>query len=392
MKKSSSSGFNFSLAAQLLVLLYVKEIDGIVIKVRHYDFMRGRNYDLNLCRPLEANKIILLQERCDGVSSMPGWRLREDQSDYTPPRTVVDLFGPPFGPVTQGTYEEPRPWASWAGSLFYNQDPWKPAMFRSSYDPEQGYEWRLSFETQRNGEPFVVTPSNPLQVGDTLEPVDNPEDTSMTLLEYPSLVSCATPYGRVLRRGRNFDKPNARVVLNYESIIRYGNEDCRTVKFFIADLGYTDPQYPIQPPADPYPLDLIPITEESSVGGSTVGSLGALDESWASSAYATSSDGSVSSSGTISESSSEEFDDNDISVDDPEWQALVKELEAEWEENGQSLEDINMDDVEIDQVINQYLASPEAENFDENVLRYQLEDLGSLGDLDEEIARLEASL
>ncbi|KAK6356929.1 hypothetical protein TWF718_001267 [Orbilia javanica] len=388
MKGSSWTGFNFALAIQLLLILYVENIHGLVIKVVHYDFVRGKTYTLNLCRPLEANKVVLLQERCDGISSMPGWRVREDSSDYAPPRTVVDLFGPPFGPVTQNTYEEPRPWASWAGSLFYNRDPWKPMMFRSSYDPQEGYEWRLSFEVQRNGEPFVVTPENPLSVGDTLEPIDNPEDTSMTMLEYPSLISCNSPAGRILRRAPSFNRPGARVVLDYEGVKRYGEADCRTVQFVIADLGYIDPSYPVQPPADPYPLDLIPITEESSVdGGSTAGSLVSLDESWASSAFATSSDGS-----DVSEASSEEFDDGEISEDDPEWQALVRELEAEWEQNGQPLEDINMDDVEIDQVIEQYLASPEAENFDEDVLRYQLEDLGSLDDLDTEIARLEGLL
>ncbi|RVD80574.1 uncharacterized protein DFL_008469 [Arthrobotrys flagrans] len=230
----------------------------------------------------------------------------------------------------------------------------------------------------RNGEPFVVTPENPLQVGDTIEPIDNPDDISMTMLEHPIRVSCNSQYGgRVLRHAPSF---NVRVRLDYEAILKiYGDADCRTVQFIISDLGYIDPWHPIQPLADPHPLDLVPITKESSAaGGSTTGSLGNLDESCASSAYATSSDGSD----TISETSSEEFDNSEISEDDPEWQALVRKLEAEWEQNGQLLEDINMDDIEIDQVIDQYLASPEAENFDEDVLRCQFADLGTVELLD----------
>ncbi|KAK6333624.1 hypothetical protein TWF730_003810 [Orbilia blumenaviensis] len=388
MKQSSSRTFSVVLAVQILVVLYVRGIQGLVITVKHYDFIRSTSYDL-----MQANKVVLLQERCDGVSSMPGWRLRYDDSEDAPTHTVGNLFGPPFGPVTQGTYEEPRPWASWMGSLFYNRDPWKPMMFRTSYDPEAGYEWRLPLEIQRNGEPFVVTPTTPLAVNDTLDVTNNPEDTSSTLSEYQGVVSCKNPSGtgRILRRAPNFSKPGARIALDYESTKRFGEADCRTVKLIISDLEYTDPKNPVQPPADPYPLDLMPITEESSsASGSTAGSIGALDESWGSSAYGTSSDGSAAES--ISEGSSEEFDSSEISEDDPEWQALVKELEAEWEQNGQSLEDINMDDVEIDQVIEQYLASPEAENFDENVLRYQLEDVGSLNSLDDEIARLEDEL
>ncbi|KAF3212526.1 hypothetical protein TWF679_005717 [Orbilia oligospora] len=340
MKRLSSSIFNFALAAQTLSFLCVGSVYGLIIKVRHYDFIRGGSYDLTLCRPLGANKVVLLEKYCDGISSMPGWRARElDGSDYQPPRTVLDLFGPPFGPVTEGTYEEPRPWASWAGSLFYNKDPWKPVMFRSSYNPEEGYEWRLP------------------------------------------------PFGRVLRRSPSFNRPNARVILDYEAIKRYGEADCRAVQFIISDTGYIDSSYPVLPPQDPYPLDLIPITEESSsTGGSTAGSLPELnDQSWTSSAYATSSDGSD----TISETSSDEFDDDLMSEDDPEWDAITKALEAEWEKNGQSLEDINMDDAKVEQVIRQYWASPEAENFDQDVLRYQIDSLGTVDDLEAEIARLE---
>ncbi|KAF3139571.1 hypothetical protein TWF703_003760 [Orbilia oligospora] len=388
MKRLSSNIFNFALAAQILSFLCIGSVYGLIIKVRHYDFIRGGTYDLTLCRPLGANKVVLLEKNCDGISSMPGWRARElDGSAYQPPRTLLDLFGPPFGPVTEGTYEEPRPWASWMGSLFYNKDPWKPIMFRSSYNPEEGYEWRLPFETQRNGQPFVVTPAGPLRAGDTLDTANNVDDTSMTLLYYPSLVSCNSPSGRVLRRAPSFNRPNARVILDYEAIKRYGDADCRAVQFIISDVGYIDSSYPILPPEDPYPLDLIPITEESSsTGGSTAGSLAELnDQSWTSSAYATSSDGSD----TISETSSDEFDDDLMSEDDPEWDALTKELEAEWEKNGQSLEDINMDDAKVEQVIRQYWASPEAENFDQDVLRYQLDSLGTVDDLEAEIARLE---
>ncbi|KAK6516902.1 hypothetical protein TWF506_006786 [Arthrobotrys conoides] len=327
MKGPSSSIFSCALVAQVLVSLYVTNVYGLIIKVRHYDFIRGRTYDLNLCRPLTSNKIVLLQEKCDPESSMPGWRAREGSSDYEPPRTVVDLFGPPFGPVTRGTYEEPRPWASWSGSLFYNKDPWRPIMFRSSYDPEEGYEWRLPFESQRNGEPIATTPTKPLQVGDTLEPTNNVDDPSGTMLQYSSVVSCDSPSGRVLRRAPSFTPANlgAGPVINYNSIRRYGDADCRTVKFIVSDLGYIDPANPVLPPADPYPLDLMPITEESfAASGDSIG----------------------------------------------------------------SLQDPN-DEAEINQFIDHYMSSPESEEFDRDVFKYQLEDIGSLDDLDRQINELE---
>ncbi|KAK6534177.1 hypothetical protein TWF281_005510 [Arthrobotrys megalospora] len=412
MKRPYSNAINFALAAPVLVSLYVKGIHGLIIKVRHYDFVRSRHFDLNLCRPLDANKIILVQEKCEGLYSMPGWRPRFDDSDWTPSRTVVDLFGPPFGPITGGQYEEPRPFAAWSGSLFYNQDPWKPMMFRTSYNPEEGYQWRLSFEVQRSVDDRLVTVPQvyPIAVGDILEPIDNVEDTSQTLLEYPSLVSCNNPSGsgRVLRRAPNFNRPNARIFLDYETIKRHGNDNCLTVKLIVSDLGYTDPAAPVLPPVEPYPLPLDPTPEESlssdsgAHGGNTDRNsrVNNLDESQSSSAYGTSSDGNLGlsrqSTSTISEPSSQESDGDDLYIeefeDDPEWQALKNELNQEWARNGQPLEDINMDDVVIDETIRRYLASPEAENFDDEVLRHQLEDAGSMDALDMEISRLELAL
>ncbi|EPS35653.1 hypothetical protein H072_10931 [Dactylellina haptotyla CBS 200.50] len=365
---------------------------GLIIKVRHFDYDNGATYDLNLCRPLQNNRIILVQDVCEG-DAMPGWRARFDSSTSGQPRSVVDLFGPPFSQGLSGAYEENRNFATWGGGLFYNQQPWKPLMFRTGYDQQEGYIWRLPFEIKRRGRPVVIDNSNPLAVGDVLELINVPDDTTMTLLEYSKLVSCDTPSGRVLRRTSVLGQAKGRLFTR-----KYHDVDCVDVELWVSDLGYTDPNYPIQAP---FPLATIP--EQTEVSSSAASSQQNLDESWSSSAYASSeansldgsiggldmSAGSIQSDLTGSISSSSEAEE-----DDPEWKQLVQDLEQEYGFSSDPIQDINLSDMEIQQQIDQYLASPEAANFDQTAIRTQLSsmDFGSAEELDDEIAKLEALL
>ncbi|KAK6331146.1 hypothetical protein TWF696_003215 [Orbilia brochopaga] len=217
-----------TIGSQLLLLsaALVGSTHAIIVKARHYDTETGTIYDLNVCRPLAANRIVLLQDICDEADSMPGWRPRIYDSDNL--ASVVQLFGPPFSPYTDGGYEEPRNVAVWGGSLFYNDDPWKPVMFRTGQDSELGYNWRQPFRVERNGR-YIVTTEDDLAVGDILQPIKAEDDTNPSILNFPGLVSCDTPSGRVLRR---YDANRQQ---------RYEAANCLDVDLYVSSQGYLDP-------------------------------------------------------------------------------------------------------------------------------------------------------
>ncbi|KAK6523234.1 hypothetical protein TWF694_006124 [Orbilia ellipsospora] len=385
MSKDSSIRTRKLVGATAL-LAFITSAHGLLIKVRHYDYDNGMEFDLNLCRPLKNNRIILVDEICQN-DDMPGWRARFDDSYYSPRRSVVDLFGPPFSQGVTRAYEENRNFATWGGALYYNLNPWKPLMFRTGLSQEEGYVWRMPFEIYRQGRPVVISDNNPLAVGDVLEPTDVPDDTTMTLMEYPRLVSCETPSGRVLRRSQLLG------VMNGQPIVRkYHDADCLDVKLWIYDLGFTDPQAPVEAP---FPLGTIPEElEVSSDTGSFAASQQNLDDSQSSSAYGSSDlsgsieDGNFSTEDDIWD---EDFEGSIDEEDDPEWAQLVQDLEQEYGFGGDSISGIDPDDLSVQQ-IEQYLVSPVSETYDQDSIQQQLVslDFGSDEDLEDELARLQA--
>ncbi|KAF3937257.1 hypothetical protein ABW19_dt0203602 [Dactylella cylindrospora] len=208
---------------------------------------------------------------------MPGWRyLVDDEVQLMPPGTVVTVFGPPFGPESQGQYEEQRDFADWAGSIYYNKNPWKPFLFGVGSDRlyESGYRHRANFEVKRDGAGVVITKDNPIAIGDILLPTAATGDYSGTMVEFPELVACketsGTASNRVLRRvPRNVEIDNP-------LIERYAEFDCIIVELYVSDTGYIDPNHPIQPPADLYPLDEAEFYGETiqPSGGNNAGSQG----------------------------------------------------------------------------------------------------------------------
>ncbi|KAJ6258385.1 hypothetical protein Dda_6425 [Drechslerella dactyloides] len=257
MKRTST----MSTRVLLLSAALVGSAHGVIVKARHYDTKLGTTYDLNVCRPLRANRIVLLQEICDESDSMPGWRPRVyDLDEVSSPVSVLQLFGPPFGPVTNNAYEEPRTFAAWGGSLMYNDDPWKPVMFRTGADSDLGYNWRLPFEVERDGRTIITTETD-LTVGDILDPIKAEDDTNLSMLNFSKLVSCDTPSGRVLRR----DVPDRRILPAAQSK-RYSDANCLAVDLYIADLGYVDTEDPTNVPPPVQPLDEISIDSADQIG------------------------------------------------------------------------------------------------------------------------------
>ncbi|KAF3938579.1 hypothetical protein ABW19_dt0210131 [Dactylella cylindrospora] len=59
---------------------------------------------------------------------MPGWTyevLPDGIGD------TIEIYGPPFEEASGGSYEEPKGWAAWGGSIWNTVDAWDPLMFRT---------------------------------------------------------------------------------------------------------------------------------------------------------------------------------------------------------------------------------------------------------------------
>ncbi|KAF3930991.1 hypothetical protein ABW20_dc0100507 [Dactylellina cionopaga] len=415
MKAAPLNLRNSAVLAQVLITALIGSANGLIIKARHYDNTRGFTnvYDLNLCRPRNSNQPVLLQQTCDGSNSMPGWRARfEDSGQWNPPHSVFELFGPPFAQGdTNGAYEEPRSFAVQGGSLFYNSESFKPLTFRTSWSQATGDIWRLPFEIRRNiyGQPRTINANNPPAVGDILDTFNNIQDHRSTLLEYPRLLSCVTTVGRIIRRASIIGRDASGSLVTR----KYHDADCVDIDVFISDIGYVDPQNPVQPPTtgqldtiveqsreestspesgSTTEIDITSSSDSSSSAGGDVSTGSGTDyytvdgTSFSEGGYETALDGSISS---MKDSVITGLESD--SVDDPEWQQLVNNLEQEFGFSGEPVDQsIDMASAKIDQVIEEFLAVG-PDNFDEEAFRQSLESV-SIDELDDEIARLEALL